>query len=75
MMSVAYERSAVALKAPFLIQLVFAQSVFGIFDDLVYRYDALGHQIDSLDLRYGRNVALLKIETRLERFAEVFCGD
>lgn len=71
----AYERSAVALEAPFLIQLVFAQSVFGIFDDLVYRYDALCHQINALDLRDRRNVALFKIEARLERLAQIFGGD
>ena len=71
----AYERSAVALEAPFLIQLVFAQSIFGILNDLIYRYDSLGHQINALDLRDRRNVALFKIEARLERLAQIFGGD
>lgn len=68
-------RGPVAAEAPFLVQLVLAECVLGVFDDLVDGDDALGDKVNALDLGGGRHVAALEIEAGLERLAEVLGGD
>lgn len=59
------ERRSVPLNAPLVVHFVVSQRVLGIFDDLIYGYNALGNKVDSLYLGNRRYIAPLKIETGL----------
>ncbi len=64
-----YTRSAVLLDAPIRINAVRLAVAVGIFQHAAHGDDALGDQIDALDLRDGRDVGVEVVELRFHRLA------
>ena len=69
------ERRAVLLVAPLLVGLIVSEVILCVFENLIYRDDALGDEVDSLYLCDRRDIASLEVKRRLERLAEVFRGN
>ena len=70
-----YQRCAVLFKIPFLVKLVVTKVILSVLDDPVHRDNALGNEVDTLDMSYRGNVASLEAQTYLNSLTEIFSRD
>ena len=62
-------------EAPFFVKAVLPNRILGVFHNAVDGDDPFGYEVDPFDLRNRWNVALDKIQARLDRFSEILCRD
>ena len=65
----------VLLEVPLLVECILAQIVLGVLDDLIHGDNTLGHQVNTLDMGDGGNVAPLKAQADLDSLAQILGGD
>ena len=65
----AYKRRAVAFHTPLRVAFVIFKIILCIRQNLVYRYNSLGDQINAVDICNRRNVGLLEFEACPKRLA------
>ena len=72
----AYQRCPVVPESPFIIKFIVFQCIFCIFHHSVHRDDAFGDQINAIDFRDRRNIAvLIECHINFDLFAQILRSD